>query len=174
VALLGLSGCSPAGTRGPSATSSTSGSPRTPGRSPAVPTHPCGLLNQNEAVAVIGTAVKAVPINQPNYVGCNYSPSDTAMLTSKGELIAVIFPAVSETSWKDVVTFYTHQAGGHDVSNLGDAALSGQFTAPGGSTTYVAVLRGSIALVVERVIFTGTPASVSTVISLAQTVLGSL
>ena len=170
VALLSLSGCKSSAPPTRSATASPSAS----GKTPTIPAHPCGLLNQSEAVSVIGTAVKAVPIDQPNYVGCNYGPSVADLLTSKGELIVVMFPRVSASSWMQAVAPYTHQAGGQPVSNLGDAAVAGRFSASGGNTTYVAVLDGPLAVVVERVTYAGAAASVSTVVNLARTVLGRL
>lgn len=123
---------------------------------------------------MFGTPVKVVPINQPAYVGCNFGPSNTAQLKRHGELIVTIFPHATAGSWQQVIETYTHQAGGHAVSDLGDAALVDQFTAGGGTTTYVAVLDGALAVVVQRVIFSGPAAPVAAVISLTRTVLSSL
>jgi hypothetical protein len=136
--------------------------------------HPCGLLNEDDAVSMIGATVKAVPINQPTYVGCNYSPSDPAQLKTSGSVIVVIFPNATASSWMRTVMLYTHQTGGQPVSSLGDAAVAGQFSATDETTVYVAVLHGSLALVVERLTFAGAPASVNTVVNLSRTILGRL
>jgi hypothetical protein len=118
--------------------------------------------------------VKVVSINQPDSVGCKYSPSDTKELESHGDLILVIFPHVTVNSWMQAVAIYTHQIGGQSVSNLGDAAREGRFSAPSGNTTYVAVLDGSLAFVVERVTFATPAVSATSVVSLARSVLGRL
>lgn len=141
---------------------------------PTLPATVCGVLNQNEAVAILETAVKVVPIKQPTHIGCNYSPSDTAQLMSHGEVIVAAFSNASVGSWKMTVASYTHQTRVQPVGNLGDAAVSGQFTSAGATTTYVAVLAGSLAVVVERVTFAGSPVSVGNVVNLARTVLSRL